>query len=88
MSNVDETGEPRQVEQDRVGRPAERAEQVRRGSGSNERPEDAESTVQHTAGNTGANSADVDDTGPSGAEPPTGDPMSQVESGQDNGLNE
>lgn len=56
MSNVNESGEPRQVEQDHIGRPAERAEQLRE-----RRDEVVDGTVVHEAGNTGWNHAAVDD---------------------------
>ncbi|MGN6754447.1 MAG: hypothetical protein ACTHJJ_18055 [Intrasporangium sp.] len=130
MSNFDETGEAQQVEQDQVGRPAERAEQLRRGrdadtemlmtdggaadenagavdagrpggSGNASITEEssggrgsdwqvnAEGTVRHAAGNTGANSAAMDDKqAAEDFETRIGEETVAIESGQDNGLNE
>lgn len=56
MSNFNESGELRQVEQDHIGRPAERAEQLRQ-----RRDEVVDGTVVHDAGNTGMNRAAMDD---------------------------
>lgn len=155
MSNFDETGRAEQVEQDQVGRPAERAEQLRDGDGadsdmlltdgetswretraeatdrtttrsteagaddatdgttgavdpgprggsgnasiteesSGDRASDwqvnAEGTVRHAAGNTGANSAAMDDErAAEDFETRIGEETVNIESGQDNGLNE
>jgi hypothetical protein len=130
MSNFDETGEAQQVEQDQVGRPAERAEQLRQGrdadtemlmtdggaadensgavdaarpggsgnasiteESSGDRASDwqvnAEGTVRHAAGNTGANSAAIDDKrAAEDFETRIGEETVGIESGQDNGLNE
>ncbi|WP_347351284.1 hypothetical protein [Intrasporangium sp.] len=56
MSDFNESGELRQVEQDYVGRAAERAEQLRE-----HREGELSVTVRHGGGNTGANNAAVDD---------------------------
>lgn len=130
MSNFDETGEPQQVEQDQVGRPAERAGELRHGreadeerlmteggaadenvaavdagrsggsgnrsiteESSGDRADDwqvnAEGTVRHAAGNTGANSAAMDDKrAAEDFETLIGEETVNIESGQDNGLNE
>lgn len=56
MSNFNESGELRQVEQDHIGRPAERAEQLRQ-----RRDEVVDGAVVHDAGNTGWNHAAIDD---------------------------
>jgi hypothetical protein len=130
VSNFDETGEAEQVEQDQVGRPAERAEQLRQGrdadsemlmtdggagdentgavdaarpggsgnasiteESSADRASDwqvnAEGTVRHAAGNTGANSAAMDDRrAAEDFETRIGEDTVNIESGADNGLNE
>ncbi|HET8593720.1 MAG TPA: hypothetical protein VFM07_00630 [Intrasporangium sp.] len=130
MSNFDETGEAEQVEQDQVGRPAERAQQLRQGrdadsemlmtdggaadenagavdaaqpggsgnasiteESSADRASDwqvnAEGTVRHAAGNTGANSAAMDDRrAAEDFETRIGEDTVNIESGADNGLNE
>ncbi len=56
MSDFNESGELRMVEQDYRGRPAERAEQLRR-----HRDDGFDPTVRHGAGNTGVNHAATDD---------------------------
>ncbi|MDN5797625.1 MAG: hypothetical protein L0H79_18020 [Intrasporangium sp.] len=58
MSDFNESGELRQVEQDYVGRPAERAEQLRHQRTGGEQ---GVGTVRHGAGNTGRNDAAIDD---------------------------